>query len=119
MLFVTVMPPRLKDRTCPLGRILAVPPPRSETVRPGGVWLAVPLLAIALGRALVLGRAAVLVRPAVLGRAALGREAVFVRPAGVDRFVVLGRLAVDGREFVFVCPAVVCEGVVVCDCVAA
>jgi hypothetical protein len=40
-------------------------------------------------------------RAAVLGRAVLGRAVVVVRPPGVERFVVLGRLAVEGREVVF------------------
>jgi hypothetical protein len=33
------MPPRSIERTDPLGRTLADPPPFSETVLPGGVWL--------------------------------------------------------------------------------
>lgn len=89
--------------------MLAVPPPRSETVRPGGVWLAKFVLLAPIA----LGRPAVFVRPAVLGRAA-----VFVRPLVIGRLdgdgceLVAGRFIVDGRELV------VCDAVELCDCAA-
>jgi len=85
------MPLRLIERICPLGRMLADPPPFSETVLPGGVWLA------AFVRV-----AAEFGRPAVFGRPA----ALFGRPAVVlDRLDVAERFGVADRFVVAVWPA--------------
>src|ERR1700691_3175535 len=104
------MPLRLIERICPLGRTLAVPPPRSETVRPGGGrFPALPLPAAGEGRP-----------PAAFGLPTLefGRPAVFGRFApGLVRFVVVFGRVVFGRLFVvfarFVVPVFVRLGVVV------
>src|SRR5271166_1572465 len=122
------MPLRLMERICPLGRTLAVPPPFSETVRPGGVWLPTLVREAAAGRApaalvrpaaVVPRPAGVLVRPVAVERPAVvpvrpvvaGRPVVVVWPAPVvpGRFVVGVRFVVAGR------PVVACEGAVLCD----
>ena len=134
------------ERIDPFGRTFAVPPPFSETVLPGGVWLpTLPRLAVAGRPPAAPGRP-----PPAAGRpaAAAGRLPVVVCPAAVPGRLpaaVPGRLpaAVPGRLPVagwlpvvvwldvlgwlpvVVCPAVLgllpvvpWEGVEVCDWVA-
>jgi len=86
------MPLWLIDRTCPLGRTLALPPPLRETVLPGGIRLPTSVrLAIVFGRPAgtsVWPVMPVLPAPRLLAFAPPGpRLFVLLPPSDSDRFV--------------------------------